>query len=258
MPIRHKFYQEDFRCGFETHNAILDITPYKPEVMIIGTFNPCTQNANFADFFYGRNYLWPAFKNLFNYNDLVLSDRRMHQRGAPPAILDPTLPEIFKLCSKLKLTFSDLILEVLHKNSPKIQSLKNDNVIFNGQEYNLIQDGKNNNASGLEQLDAIGQVNWNTDRIIDYLCKNPQITLIYFTRQPKGVWKREWDRIVQHKCSQGRQLTNIYSPSGRRIPKPVMKNLINKWIIGDIGDIPKYKNIDNNWLIQKGVDITMF
>ncbi len=53
MSIQHKFYQTSFGNGFETHNAILDITPYKPEVMIVGTFNPDTPNANYADFFYG-------------------------------------------------------------------------------------------------------------------------------------------------------------------------------------------------------------
>ena len=71
MSIKHKFYQTSFGNGFETHNAILDITPYKPELMIVGTFNPDTPNTNYADFFYGRNFFWTAFKNLFNHNCMV-------------------------------------------------------------------------------------------------------------------------------------------------------------------------------------------
>jgi hypothetical protein len=72
MPIRHKFYQTNFGNGYATHNAILDTTPYKPEVMIVGTFNPDTPNNNFADFFYGRNFFWTAFKNLFVHNAVVI------------------------------------------------------------------------------------------------------------------------------------------------------------------------------------------
>ena len=97
MPIQHKFFQKNFGNGFETNNAILDITPYNPEVMIIGTFNPEAPNANFADFFYGRNFFWTAFKNLFIHNNVVIPFRRMPPNGIPPAILNPTLQEIFEL-----------------------------------------------------------------------------------------------------------------------------------------------------------------
>ena len=50
MSIQYKFYQTNFGNGFQTHNAILDITPYKPEVIVVGSFNPNTPS-NFADFF---------------------------------------------------------------------------------------------------------------------------------------------------------------------------------------------------------------
>src|SRR5258708_1789519 len=111
MPIFHKFQFTNWANGFETTNAILDITPYKPKVMFIGTFNPQTPNANFADFFYGRNYFWPGLKNLFIHNGVVIASRRMPPNGIPPAhnLLDPTLAEIFCICLKLQLTFADLI-----------------------------------------------------------------------------------------------------------------------------------------------------
>lgn len=253
MPVRHKFYQTNFGNGYSTPNAILDTTPYKPEVMFLGTFNPDTPNANFADFFYGRNFFWPAFKNLFVHNGIVLQNRRMPQNGNPPAVLDPTLLEIFEICLHLKLTFSDLVLEVLHTDNPNYEMLQNDNVIYNQQEFNLIQDGQNEAIGGLQQLNALNQVNWNTQNIIKYLCDNPQIKSIYFTRRPTGIWADHWNQIVNHECMTGRLLTNIFTPSGQG--RPVfhsMARLLNHWLHNDNQNFGK---LDNNWLTQNGVNI---
>ena len=254
--MQHKFYQTNFGNGFETHNAILDITPYKPEVMIIGSFNPGTPNANFADFFYGRNFFWTAFKNLFIHNAVVIPNRRMPPNGNPPAILNPTLIEIFGLCRKLKLVFSDLVLEVLHNNNPVYQLLQNDNVIFNEVEYNLIQDGQNGNVGGLQQLDALGQVNWNTQNILSFLCNNPQIKTIYFTRRPTGIWAAQWNLIINDRCINGRYTTNIFTPSGAGAPiNRSMTRLLNHWVHNNN---PNFGRLDNNWLINSGVNINNF
>jgi hypothetical protein len=253
MPIRHKFRQTNFENGYATHNAILDITPYKPEVLILGTFNPNTPHANFADFFYGRNFFWPAFKNLFVTHDLNLQNRRMPQNGNPSAILNPTLPEIFKICFQLKTTFADLVLEVLNFNNPDYQLLQNDNVSFNEQEFNLIQDGRKENVGGLEQLNNLQQVNWNTQNIIKYLCENPQIKSIYFTRKPNGIWTEQWNQIVNHECMNGRHLTNIFTPSGQG--RPVfysMNRLLNHWVHNEN---PNFGKLDNYWLSDLGVNI---
>lgn len=252
MPIYHKFIEKDFLNGFQTHNAILDITPYKPEVMVIGTFNPGTPNST-ADFFYGRNYFWPAFKNLFIEGEVVLINTRMPLRGLPPLhnLLNPTLAEIFCLCIELKLTFADLIDKVLQNNNPQYELLPNDHVAFNGQEYNLITDDNN----GLLSLDEFEQVNWNTQNIIKYLCDNPQIKMIYFTRKSTGIWQNQWNQIINHPCMNGRQMTNIYTPSGRRLRSPVMNNLLQHWLYNNI---PGFGNLDNNWLIDKGVEIENF
>ncbi len=256
MSIQHKFHQTNFGNGFETHNAILDITPYKPEVMIVGTFNPDTPNANYADFFYGRNFFWTAFKNLFNHNAVVIPNRRMPPNGIPPAILNPTLQEIFDLCIKLKLTFSDLILEVLHSNNPHYQLLQNDNVIFNGVEYNLIQDRQNGIVGGLQQLNVIGQVNWNTQNIINYLCNNPQIKTIYFTRRPTGIWASQWNLIVNHNCMAGRITTNIFTPSGAGAPvNRSMIRLLNHWVHNNNTN---FGQLDNNWLTNNDVNTNNF
>lgn len=256
MSIQHKFYQNNFGNGFETHNAILDITPYTPEVMIVGTFNPNTPNANFADFFYGRNYFWTGFKNLFIHNGVLLSNKRMPANGIPTAILNPALPEIFNLCSKLKLTFSDLVLEVLHNNNPNYHLLQNDNVIFNTFKYNLIQDAQIKNVGGLQQLNIVGQVNWNTQNIIKYLCENPQIKTIYFTRQPTGIWAEQWNLIINDKCMDGRLKTNIFTPSGQGLKgTPRMNTLLKHWVHNRN---PNFGTLDNTWLTANGVNLNNF
>jgi hypothetical protein len=256
MPIRHKFYRTDFGNGYSTHNAILDKMPYKPEVMFLGTFNPDTPNANFADFYYGRNFFWTAFKNLIISQGVVLQNRRMPQNGNPPAVLNPTILEIFKICSTLKITFSDLVLEIFNEDNDNFELLQNDNVIFNGQEFNLIQDGLKDNVGGLQQLNNLGQIRWNTQNIIKYLCDNPQIKSIYFTRRPTGIWAEHWNEIVNHKCMSGRLLINVFTPSGQG--KPVfhsMTRLLNHWLHNDN---PNFGKLDNEWLENNGVNINNY
>lgn len=251
MSIQHKFFNTNFGGGLQTNSAILDTTPYLPEVMIVGTFNPNGPNANFADFFYGRNFFWPAFKNLFFHNAIVSTNRRMPPNGNPQAILDPSIQEIINYCINLKLTFADLVVEVLHNGNPFYQVLQNDNVIFNGTEYNLIQDGLKGGIGGLQQLNAIGQVNWNTQSIIDYLSENPQIETIYFTRRPTGIWATEWNLIINHPSVQGRYATNLFTPSAAGAPvHRSMIRLLNHWIHNNN---PNFGTLDHLWLAQHGV-----
>ena len=245
MPIHHKFYQTNFINGFETHNAILDVTPnYKPEIMFIGTFNPGIPGNN-ADFFYGRNYFWPGFKNLFVHNPPVLLARR---DAAIP--FNPTPTEISELCVRLKLTFADLIQSVLGNNNPLFNLMPRNKVNFGGQIISLIED------NGLQQLDGMGQVSWNTQNIIRYLCQRPEIKTIYFTRQPTGIWAAHWNSILNNPCMKGRNLTNIYTPSGlalRGVPR--MTALLHHWV-HNIN--PNFGCLDNAWLGDNGVNLVNF
>jgi hypothetical protein len=243
MPIFHKFFQTNWNNGFETHNAILDITPYKPEVMFVGTFNPAIPG-NAADFFYGRNYFWPALKNLFIPDDFNINQRR--DRTLPTS---PTLYEIFELCWRLKLTFADLIQSVLYNNNPVYDLLPRNRVHYDARDISLIED------NGLALLSGTGQVDWNTKNIIKYLCNNPQIKTIYFTRQPTGIWASHWNAIKNHNCMVGRNFTNIYTPSGRRLRTPVMNNLLNRWVHNNN---PNFYKLDNNWLTNNNVNINNF
>jgi len=254
MAILHKFIQAEFGDNFQTQNAILEVTPYKPEVMIVGTFNPSTPNANFADFFYGRNFFWPAIKNIFSDNPEIIHRRRMPTNGAPRDPVNPSLNEILNICEKLKLTFSDLVLKVLHTPNLHYQILKNDNIILNQVEYNLIQDGMKKGISGLEQLSTIGQLFWNTSNIINYLCINPQIKSLYFTRKPTGIWATQWSLIVNHSCMKGRRITNIFTPSGAGSPvNRKMTNLMNHWIYNNT---PGFGNLDNIWLKENNARLS--
>jgi hypothetical protein len=256
MAILHKFKESDFGDGFGTTNAILTSTPYLPEVLIIGTFNPGTPNANFADFFYGRNFFWPAFKNLFVYNQLCLNSRRIPNRGGLPGILNPSFDEIKVLCTRLKLSFCDLINQVLYLDNPNYEILANDNIIFNQQEYNLIQDGQSKGILGLENLNELNQIQWSTDHIISYLLNNPQIHSIYFTRKPTGIWGEHWNAIINHDQISNRFHTNIFTPSAQG--KPVfqsMERLINHWIHSNNANFGKF---NQQWLISNGVEINIF
>lgn len=207
--IKHLMDIQELPKGYDCKTAILRTLHYKPEILILGTFNPYLPGKNYADFFYGRNYLWPALMNLFKYNKGELLGPRMPKNGKPKKELKPSLDEILELCEELKLTFADLILSVLHQDNPNYHMLDNGNVCYANQTFNLIQDDKKDQVSGLVQLDKRKQVNWNTSNIINYLKDNPQITKIYFTRQPTKVWKKKWEEIKNNKCISDRIFTNI-------------------------------------------------
>lgn len=247
MAIQHKFLHHDFGNGFQTHNAILDVTPYKPEVMIVGTFNPGTPNANFADFFYGRNYLWTAFKNLFIHHQIVHTGRRIGGNAVnPPLILNPTLNEILDLSNKLKITFSDLISEVLPNQDIVGQMLENNILNLNGIQYDLINDGD------LNLLDNIGEVSWSTNSIIEHLIQNPQIKSIYLTRRPQGIWGNQWTLIKQAFPANERHFSNIFTPSGMGLGTgPRMHNLLHHWLHNEN---PNFGQFDHDWLIRNGVN----
>lgn len=254
MPVEHKFLNHNWENGFWTENAILKNSIYKPEVLIIGTNNPNTPKANFADFFYGRNYFWPAFKNLANGNYDLIS-RRMPSNGAPQFPLNPTLEELFELCKQFKFSFADLNTRVLI-NQENIDFLPNDNVILNNIEYNLINDNKRKGIGGLAELHKLNEVEWNTNNIIQFLCENPQINDVYLTRQPTGIWKKNWNEIKNSKCSIGRNFNVIYTPSANSLHgTPRMNSLIKHWLFNTN---PNYNTLNHEWLQNCGVNVDYF
>jgi hypothetical protein len=256
MSIKHIFYNTDFGNGFRTNNAILNIVPFKPEVLILGTFNPNTPNSNFADFYYGRNFFWTGFFNLFTNDVSKFKTTRMPKRGKSKIPPKPTLEDILLLCSKLKLSFADLVLEVFHSDCPNYEIIEMDNIKYGNSVYNLIQDGRKKKIMGLEQLDLIGQINWNTRNIIEYLNKNPQIHSVYFTRKPTGIWKKSWDNIKNSTLNKNIQFVNIFTPSGQG--KPVfnsIERLLNHWVHNTNEN---FGQLNNKWLSENNVEINNF
>lgn len=261
MAVQHKFLNVP-RGGFGgdqrfwTANGILHTDAYEPEVLFVGTFNPDTPNANFADFYYGRNYFWPAMADLLKYNAPVLLQRRMPTNGAPQGVLVPSLQDIVKMCVKGRIAFADLIGEVLHKGVPQYHPLANDNVVWNGVEYNLIQDGMQNGVAGLVQLHAFGQVNWKTQAITAYLQATPSIKLVYFTRRPAQVWREQWNLLVNNANLVGRSFTNLFTPSGQGAPvHRNMIRLLHHWVYNQN---PNFGHLDHHWLQQHGVNPANF
>jgi len=251
MSIQHKFLNHDWKNGFYTKNSILKNKEYLPEVLFIGTFNPMTPNDNHADFFYGRNWFWPVFKNLFIENAYVLNSRRMPANGVPNYPLNPTIDEIFSICKTAKISFADMINGVFSEGN-NYRLLNNDNVIFNDIEYNLINDNRRNNISGLAELDALNQVIWNIDNISNYLCDNPQITNIYFTRRPTGIWLQKWHELIKSKCSKNIEFDVIYTPSAANLRGvPRIEKLTQHWLFNESNN---YMTLNHEWLIRNGVN----
>ncbi|WP_291122408.1 hypothetical protein, partial [Flavobacterium sp. UBA6046] len=134
--------------------------------------------------------------------------------------------------------------------------LNNDNVVFNDVEYNLINDNERNNIGGLAELDALNQIIWNIENITDYLCKNPQITNVYFTRRPTGIWLQKWNELINSKCSKKIEYGAIYTPSAARLDgNPRMEMLIKHWLFNDNNN---YLTLDHEWLIRNGVNPNNF
>lgn len=239
---------------FYTENVILkNVDIYKPEIMFLGTFNPELQN-NPADFFYGRNFFWTAFKNLFNEGQIILNEERLAFNP-----YNPTHEEIFQLCIRLKLTFSDLVHSIFNEqdNNQIFVRQNKDYISFNNIEYNPISDGD------LQKLNRLTKVNWNTRNIINYLTDNRQIKKIYLTRRNDLCWQTQITQIIQ--ALPEIEIIPIYTPSGQGgalhqqtgiYRNGKMKPLLRHWTRNNIGN---YGNLNhNNWLTNNGVDLNNF
>ena len=264
MRINHKFLNIpadnnpfNWHHSFYTENAILkNIEIYNPEILVLGTFNP-NLTTNLADIFYGRNYFWPAFKNLFING--VIDENLLIQQRLNYDPYNPNLNEIFVLCQKLKLTFTDLIESIFSPtdNTQIIHRAGKEYILFNEREYNPISD------IALQRLNAIKKVNWNTPNIIKYLNLNRKIRTIFLTRRENLCWQKQTNQIRQ--TFPAIKLIPIYTPTalGGAVHQQTqiygegkMKPLLRHWVHNNGGN---YGNLNhNNWLIENGVNIDNF
>ena len=237
MP-RHKFEHVPFDEGrMHTHHAILDQLPYNPKVLIIGTFNPASEN-NVADFFYGRNYFWRVFENLVNGNALLNGRRDDHD-------MIPTLPRIIEICKQMKLSFADLILG-------------NDNLQIDDFEDATLND------FGLD-----GQLEDNVNNIVKYINLKETIQHVYFTTKcPQLAWIWNLWTQVQNGVNRDVNFGSIVTPSGQggfqNFPEMHRAATIARyWIWVNNPAKPDvqwdgYVHFDHEWLIECGVDPNLF
>lgn len=237
MPIQHKFYQTNFGNGFETHSAILDGTPYDPEVLIIGTFNPNTNGQhNLANFFYGRdNYLIPLIHGIFNlqttYNQLP-----------------PYNDILWPLCNKLKLSFADLITTVFPANNNAL--LPNTNkLVVNGITYNLLKD------LHLISIDSLGQIIWNVESIANYINNTPSIKYVMLTQKSDTVFRDKFMEIKKLCANNRISFRSIYTPTGQSLSgKPRDLFLAIQWLIEQDNNEQLPSGFDINWLHSHNVN----
>lgn len=262
MPIRHKFENKPpdapaiaWLPGFATTNAILNRTPYPPEVIIIGSFNHGWP-WNTADFFYGRDmYMWTIMANLFLHNTNVLIERR----NPPPGNNIPTINQIFEICQKGKLCFADVVLGV-KAAIPTIVNVQNQSVLVNGA-YNW-------NSYKDSQLNQMGVNDWlddNVQNIIQFIQNTPSIKHIYFTFATGGAWLVGLKNTIIA-AFPNLQAGSIFTPSGMgfgfNLPAPYNTkawSLAHHWVWNNAGHpvVPvandSYIHLDPAWLIRNGV-----
>ncbi len=235
MSIQHKFKEIDFGKGFETKDAILVKTPYNPEILFLGTFNPLTnEEDNMADFFYGRNWFWPILFNIFHFKKIVLGKQRKFYKPEPK----PSLNDILDFIKLHKITFADLITEVLDNNDH--YCLAQNKIIFNETNYDLIKD------NDLSKLNQLGKLKWNTDELISFIENNPTIKDIYFTRKSTKPFSEILDKIEKKFKERNLRLKYLFTPSGQSMKgKPRINALVNQWKSSNIAG---FDSLDEEWL----------
>ncbi len=265
MPINHKFHNvPPYPAGivwdnrFQTHDAILNITPYDPEVIIIGSFNHGWP-WNDADFFYGRDmYMWTVMANLFLHNANVLNARR----NPPPGNNIPSLNQIFEICKKGKLCFADVVLGT-NAEIPILVDAPGQTILVNGiYNWNDYKDGH------LNQMGLNGWLDSNVQNIINFLNKTPSIKHIYFTFATGGAWLVGLRNTIIE-AFPNHQSGSIYTPTGMRLPnfpgyphRPF--SLAHHWVWNNVGhpispvNNPNYIYLDHHWLIRNGVNPNNF
>lgn len=253
MPVNHRFLEHDFGNGFATHNAILDVMPYEPEVLFVGTYNPLTDAVNMADFFYGRrsSWFWPTMKNIFTYGHVVQFDRRQPVAlGPQPTLINPPLSEIFSLYTKTKMTFADLIKSVFD-GPVQLSQFEENTVTYEGVQYNLLDD------IDLAKLNKLGHVNWTTNEIIRYIQRTPSIGCVRLTRQPSNVWKQQWNQIATVDYKRKINFGTIHTPAGRGLYEqgiPIATALARRWLHHPV----THKRLCDDWLQTHHVPVQKF
>jgi len=267
MPFLHKYQECNFDNGFQTHDSILDIVPYAPEAIFIGTYNH-GWSWNHSDFFYGRGmYMWTALGNLllFSYNHL-LKQRTINNNV-------PTFEQLFEICIKGKIVFADIV-KGIKKEVPAVE-LANEDCVLVGNEYRWETRFINNKRVGEYSdihLDNLAQNGWlddNVDAIIKYINETKSIKHIYFTFK-SGAWLIDKLNEIKQGTRSDVNSCSIFTPTANGFGKPLQPpfherawGLTHCWVWNGLThknpiDRLNYGHIDHNWLIDKGVNPNKF
>ncbi len=253
MPFIHKYQQYSFGQGFETHNSILDTTPYKPEVIFIGTYNH-SWSWNKSDFYYGRGmYMWPSLANLFLYNQNHLIKQRNFNNDIP------SFNEILEICCKGKIVFADIV-KGIKENIEAIEDISNKSVLVNNEySWSSYKDGP---------LDYMGGKGWlddNVSAIIDFINKHKTIKYIYFTFKSEK-WLVNKIQEIAIKTSSNSTSCSIFTPTANGFRKNLnspynerLWSLTHCWVWNGLDNENRinklgFGNVDHDWLIKNGVN----
>lgn len=263
MSFLHKFQQHNFLNGFQTHNSILDIVPYDPEVLFIGTFNH-GWSWNNSDFFYGRNmYMWTALGNLFEYNrNHLISPRTINNH-------QPSLEQLFEICKKGKIVFADIV-KGLKEEILVREDIQEEYVIINNEykwSSRLISGSLAGEYSDTH-LDCIGKFGWlddNVNAIINFINVRTTIKHVYFTFK-SGSWLIERKKEIVNGLRKDVTSCSIFSPTakgfGKLLEPPFNTRawgLTHCWVWNGLNHTcpiqrPDYGHLNHDWLIRNGVN----
>jgi hypothetical protein len=174
MAIRHKFY--DWLSLSESK------VDWEVRILIIGTFNPDIDSANYASWFYGRtrkNHLWQILPELMGEESLKEGSKR----------------EWIAFCRRNKIAFTDLISEIPNADINNEEHLK---IISGFKDQDIIN-----------EFGSIDQLIWtDVNRIIR---ERNSIKEVYLTNSGNDIWGGIFDDIASN--NEALYFRKLYTPS---------------------------------------------
>lgn len=259
MPIEHKFLQTNWPNGFQTHNAILDVTPgYEPEVLFIGTFNHGWA-WNPAEFFYRRNYFWSIFGCLANNNPNLFNDH-----------IIPELANVWDYCSRFKISFADIVRGT-NRFADTDQNQLAQLVVVTSPNLNAPYTWNTYSDAQLNFLGTRNCLSDNVCNIVSYLKAKTSITQVYFTWKLNNSWLSTLaNQIVNADYERQIGFTCILSPSGNGFGTLIpgyptkIKSIMHAWLwVNNPAGNPVYiregfSHLNHAWLNAANVNPFLF
>jgi hypothetical protein len=172
MPCPHKFIED----------LNLDRLDFKPETLIVGTFNPAWPANNQAQWFYGRtarNHFWDVLPRHYGEASLI--------NGTPA--------DWKAFCKRHKIAITDLIISIDDADEENPEHVAN---LSSYSDKSIANDFN-------EQV---------PNNIIALLQNYPTITNIYLTNGANGTfWRRKWNIIGVYANQNNLYAKKLMTPS---------------------------------------------